>query len=630
MASYWDKVTSRRISRRRALIVTSGGAAAAAFLAACGGDGDDDDSGSGGTGGTSSASGIIHTPVDTSNQAKAGGTLRHFATADITTFDSLANNGSAPLSQSAAYAYPRLAKYKIEKYPKQYEAGAFEGDLAESWEISPDKLTITFKMRQGVKWDPRPPTNSRVADAQDVVVSWDKFKAINPGASTYVYNAETAPNSPVESLTATDNRTIVVKLKFPDASTIAQFAGTTFSPMPKEADNGFDPKTTVRGHGPWMLETYTPSVGYTWVRNPNYYISGRPYPDKIEVPIIPEYATRLAQFRTGNIHTDVIGGFGGNQADLVPTKKEIAGTQILVADTFPTQAPWHLMFGWDGNAPFKDKRMRQAASMLIDREGIINAIDNRDGFAKDGLELEVAYNSIVSAGWTGFWLNPQDEKEFGPAAKFFTYNVAEAKKLIDAAGMAGAEFNFHYNASSAFPVQQRYVELYNAMFLDGGLKPKLNGITEATNYQNNYYYGYRSAEYAAGTKKGYDGVAAGQERPFATIGLAIFGTLHKDGAFYHGFSPDGTNVQNGDPKINDWAVKIQQEFALDKQRTLTHELIKYFSDQSYYIPQPSAAKGFTLWWPIGNLGVFSNGVSPNLWTERHLNWWLDRTKAPFA
>jgi peptide/nickel transport system substrate-binding protein len=400
--------------------------------------------------------------------------------------------------------------------------------------------------------------------------------------------------------------------------------------MPREFEGGFDPATTVRGHGPWMLEEYTPSVGYTWARNPNYYVEGRPLPDQIEVPIVPEYATRLAQFRAGNIHTDVIGGFGGNQADLVPTKNDLEDTHILVADSYPTQAPWHLMFGWDGVAPFKDQRMRQAVSMLIDREGIIDAIDNRDGFAADGLDLDVAYNSVVSAGWTGFWLNPQDESEFGPSAKYLQHNVEEAKALITAAGGDGAEFEFHYNSSTQFPLQGRYVELYNAMLLEAGLKPTIHGVNNPQEYQDNYYYGYRSAQYAAGEKKGYGGIAAGSERPFATIGLMVFGTLHKDGAFYHGFTPTGTNVQDGDPKINDLATKIKEEFEIEEQQALVHELIPYFTEQAYYIPQPSAAKGFTLWWPIGNLGVFSNGVSPNLWTERHVNWWVDTTKRPFA
>ena len=48
--------------------------------------------------------------------------------------------------------------------------------------------------------------------------------------------------------------------------------------------------------------------------------------------------------------------------------------------------------------------------MLIDREGYIDVIDNRDGFRKDGLDLEVVYNSIVGAGWTGFYLDPKDRR----------------------------------------------------------------------------------------------------------------------------------------------------------------------------------------------------------------------------
>ena len=68
------------------------------------------------------------------------------------------------------------------KYPKEYD-NSFEGDMAESWELSPDHLTLTFKLRQGVKWDSRAPTNGRLWDAQDVVKSWEKFASVNPGAT---------------------------------------------------------------------------------------------------------------------------------------------------------------------------------------------------------------------------------------------------------------------------------------------------------------------------------------------------------------------------------------------------------------------------------------------------------------
>jgi ABC-type transport system substrate-binding protein len=627
--SYWTSITDGRISRRRALATTGAGALGAAFLAACGGG---SDKGGDDAGAKKDASSLVFEPSDSTARAKPGGTLKHFASTDMNPhFDSLANNGSGPLSMSAAYAYPRLVKYGVTKYPKEYD-NSFVGDMAESWEISPDHMTITFKIRQGVKWDARPPTSGRLWDAQDVVKSWEKFTTVNPGRSSYAYDATSAPTAPILSLTAPDTKTIVVKLREPDASAIPLLAGTTFSPMPREFDGGFDARSTVRGHGPYVLEEYQPSTRFVWRKNPDYYVKDRPFIDRIEVPIVPEYATRLAQFKAGNIHTDVMGGNGGGQGDIVPTKKEHPELLLAKVPSFATQASWMLQFGYEGNSPFKDVRMRQAASMLIDREGYIDVIDNRDGFKKDGLDLEVVYNSIVSAGWTGFYLDPKDTKGFGDNAKYLTHNVTEAKKLIAAAGNPnGGEFDFHYNASAAFPVQAKVTELYNAMFIDGGLKPKLDPVTNPTQYQDDYYYGYQNPGYANGTKKGYSGAAMGQERPFATIAIMVFGLLHKDGPFYKGMSPDGKNLKDGDSKVNDLAQKIKVEFDLKKQTDLTHELIKYFTGQSYYIPQPSSAKGFGLWWPvIGNLNAWSNGVSPNVWTENRLPWWIDASKPPLG
>src|SRR5687767_11101682 len=94
LANYWQRVTESRISRRRAMAATGSAAAAAAFLAACGGGDDDgDDGGSRSTGGN--GSGLEYTPVDTTSQAKAGGTLKHYAAADIAHFDALASNSAS-------------------------------------------------------------------------------------------------------------------------------------------------------------------------------------------------------------------------------------------------------------------------------------------------------------------------------------------------------------------------------------------------------------------------------------------------------------------------------------------------------------------------------------------------------
>ena len=95
---------------------TAGVGVGAAFLAACGGGSDSQRQR-----GQEGPSGLLFEPSDSTAQAKPGGTLKHFAVSDMTTFDSLANNGSAPLSGSAAFAYPRLFKYGVTKYPKEYD-----------------------------------------------------------------------------------------------------------------------------------------------------------------------------------------------------------------------------------------------------------------------------------------------------------------------------------------------------------------------------------------------------------------------------------------------------------------------------------------------------------------------------
>src|SRR4029077_17014175 len=94
--------------------------------------------------------------------------------------------------------------------------GEIGGDLAESWEFSPDRLQVTFKLRPNPAFAPTAPVNSRLADAQDILYSWDRFSKVGAARSDYA-NAVNQ-NAPILSLTAPDSRTIVMKLAFPDAT----------------------------------------------------------------------------------------------------------------------------------------------------------------------------------------------------------------------------------------------------------------------------------------------------------------------------------------------------------------------------------------------------------------------------
>ena len=83
----------------------------------------------------------------------------------------------------------------------------------ESWEVSPDKLTLTIKLRQGMKWDPQAPTSGRAMDTSDILFSWEKFKKVNASAANLAYDATKSPGAAIETVTAPDSKTIVFKLQ---------------------------------------------------------------------------------------------------------------------------------------------------------------------------------------------------------------------------------------------------------------------------------------------------------------------------------------------------------------------------------------------------------------------------------
>jgi peptide/nickel transport system substrate-binding protein len=625
--NYWEQVRQARVSRRRGIAVMAGAGVGGALLAACG----SSDSG-GGTSSTNASStgdksGLVYQPSE--SKPKPGGTLKHYVTADILHFDALADPSASTVANSSEPFYPRLLRFKTFKHPQAAD-GSSEGEVAQSWEMTPDRLQLTLKVRPGMKWDARAPTNGRVLDANDIVFSWNKFRTVNSAAAAIVYNANTAPEAPIASLTATDASTIVIKLQQPNASLLPLLsARDIFYVGPKEMDGGFEPKTTVRGHGPFILDEYVPASRFVWKKNPDYYQKDvGPNLERVEIPIISDNAQRQAQFRAGNVFTDVL---AASPDQIVAMKKALPQTVLLQEASFlPTPSPI-MTFGWESGSQFKDQRLRQALSMLIDRETYIDVLDNRENFRKDGLEVPVAINTVIPAGWGDYWLDPTKQREFGPNAIYLSHNVAEAKKLIAAAGFPnGFEFDFNFASGGQYgALYDRQVQVFAGMFDAGGLKTKQTGVPTASVWLDQYSRGYRSKEYAAGQKKGFNGIALVPERTYPTAAVHAYNQLHKDGQGYRGMVPAGGNVVNGDPQANDMAMRITQEFDRNKQIAVMHDLIRYVTGQSYYIPRVSGVKGYSLWWPVvGNLGAFVSYPGSGVWTDQRLSWWIDDSKPP--
>jgi peptide/nickel transport system substrate-binding protein len=624
---YWSRPMQQRLSRRRAMVATGGGALGAAFLAACGGG-----NGGGGNQGPVDRSGLLSKPTNTSSQAKPGGVLKDVYNAELTHADALLSNSASTVNLISVFAYPRMLKFSIVEQPEQNDGSSVEGEAMESYEVSADKLTVTFKLRQGMKWDSRAPTNGRVIDTEDVLFSWKKFAELNPSAPNLAHHAQRAPGAAVESVTAPDSRTITMKLKAPDASLLTLLAGwDQFYLMPRESDGGFDPKSTVRGHGPWLLDEYAPSSHTYWRKNPDYYVKDRPYYDRLERALVPEFATRLSQFKAGNIHTDVV---LATPHEVVQLKRDVPATHMHQAANFAPVSSPNIIFGYEDNSIFRDVRMRQAVSMALDREAYADTIENRTGFAKDGLDIEVAFNTVLSAGWGEFWLDPKDSAKFGPAAKFLQHNPEEAKKLMAAAGHGnGVDFDFFHNREATYGAAYgSTVEIYQGMLADIGLRARLQGQPYAQ-WLANWHYGYIPANYRAGSVKGFNGIGLAAERQRYTPAISLYGLMHPDGDAFHGaVNPAGTNSGiDGDPKLTADLARLRQETDRGRAMTLTHDIIRYATENAIYVPKPSTSKPYSVWWPaIANNFVYnSSTVGPNIWAETRLNWWLDQTKPPF-
>jgi len=296
--SYWSKFSGARLGRRRLLVTSGATLGAAALLAACGSGGS---GGGGSSGGGTDHSSLVTKAEDTSKQAKRGGTLKTSITTDANAWDPYFTG--AWFGTLGAVVFSRLTVVK----PGLGEpsAGEIGGDLASGWEFAPDGLTVTYKLRPNAHWHNVAPVNGRSVDAQDVVASWERWRKTS-GTRTLL-DHDASPDAPVLSLTAADNSTIVVKLGFPAVflpSSMSGNTGQSFHILPREAaDGSYNLRNTPIGSGPFSLSEQIQSSRMTFKRNPGYHDANIPYSDTVEYPIVTEYATGMAAFKTGQLFT---------------------------------------------------------------------------------------------------------------------------------------------------------------------------------------------------------------------------------------------------------------------------------------------------------------------------------------
>jgi ABC-type transport system substrate-binding protein len=395
--------------------------------------------------------------------------------------------------------------------------------------------------------------------------------------------------------------------------------------IPKETDDTFDIRQGMIGTGPFFLKEHVPSAKFVLGRNEEYWNKDFALVDEISQPIVGEYAQRQAQLKAGELHfartTAVM-----RAEDVITTKKD--QSKLLLYETPIALASSVMTFGHlpVGENKFQDERVRQAINMAQDRDLIIEVRYNTENFEKEGIPVRTVWNShlaardaFVNGGW---FLDPQ-KPEFGPNAKYFQHDVAEAKKLLAAAGYPdGFEVQFSYPAAPQFN-RSTLVEPLFFFLQEIGLTVKDNGLTD-------YTQGYIPLDRdASGDFEGigYHSVTGSIPVTVSPTSALVAEHLPSSGVTFHGYDVNGKGDKSGDPALIEILSKARVESNLEARKKLVKEAQAYLGKAVHSMIEAGGATGYWAAWPaVQNFRVFDSAAAH--WEKYQI--WLDKTKAPFA
>jgi ABC-type transport system substrate-binding protein len=198
---------------------------------------------------------------------------------------------------------------------------------------------------------------------------------------------------------------------------------------------------------------------------------------------------------------------------------------------------------------------------------------------------------------------------------------------MSAAGFPnGTDFDFYWLNDNTFgALYNNIVQLYQAMFNDAGLKGSLKG-EPFNQWVDNRVHRYFYQETLSGSRT----ATAVRTHGGASVpdgGNAYLVDAALPGRRLPRHDAGRKDAHKGDPKLNDMSEKIGLEFDRKKQVEMVHDVIRYATQQSYYIPQASSAKKYQLYWPvISGVNVLTSPPDFTNWADNYLDYWLIRAR----
>ncbi len=269
--------------------------------------------------------------------------------------------------------------------------------LAQSWDVSDDGLTYTFKLQSGVLFH-----DGTTMDAQDVAAS---IRRVQNAEMASPYASRVAPITAIEII---DPLTVQFKLDKPFAPILTSLAGIAIVPAEIEMDKEGLQQVPV-GTGPFKFDEWQPNGFISLVKFDDYRQAGLPKLDGLRFNFVPEAATRLVGVTSG-------------QYDLLPGIDPATALQLQSQPGVTVQETRDIAYSLLGmnveREPFNDPRVRRAINMLLNRD-------------------EIVAGALFGAGVPGGPLSPALATWALDTSSFDCYNndVEAAKALLAEAGL---------------------------------------------------------------------------------------------------------------------------------------------------------------------------------------------------
>lgn len=271
--------------------------------------------------------------------------------------------------------------------------------LAESWE-TPDDTTYHFKLREGVLFH-----NGREMTASDVVYSFNMaLDPVEPGVKVpYLDN--------VAGVEAIDDYNVQVSMSIPDPTLTGTLAWTHYTPIvPEGIFDEIEVLSDGIGTGPFQLVEYSQDDQLVFEAFPDFWEAGVPGIQRLTLKMLTDEQQRVAALRSGEIDGATF------TADVAAT---LESDDISVLSSL-TSSPKVIHFSMVEDVPWRDKRVRQAINLAVDRQEVIDKV-----YAGNA---EVT--GAIPPGY-GPWPLPEEE-----IREAYANDIDAAKALMEEAGYA--------------------------------------------------------------------------------------------------------------------------------------------------------------------------------------------------